>query len=518
MKRLVILAVCVLSICSCSANNEPKNTETQVAPTTTITTTATQASPSLSTIAEAATVEQKETEKADYIDENGYLNVAFLERLRQFESEYVDRESGAAIITLQDFDFDNVPEIVYTVHDDGQGLKESRVYRAEDFHCYGSFDGFSRDGFTRFFNKYGGVVIHNYYEHSVSTCLDSCVYAAIENERLALTEISCYSAEKTADSARMVGTKYTNADFFEQFQSASVQGESSYDEIGFAVTANELLGENDIVQAVFDYYNSCARIKNAYLGEREKTSPEFSVDFLCIDDYDNNGKPEAFFQREKLGFIDSLGNVSYIELDEPFYVYGVNEIWNNIIVFSGLGNSQPSLIFTVENGQPREISEISGKGMMFDYSEFENGEFTLCDSAYDAPYHTWKPYFFETDENGKFSEFGAVYLDIGDFTALTGVDPYKVIRENCADTVEYLENDIPRSGESGVVVRSILYRANGYFHINFGHPENDNVNANVTIKCYGGGVYGFVYAGGGVYNSALCPEIAVYPESLPNYQ
>lgn len=155
--------------------------------------------------------------------------------------------------------------------------------------------------------------------------------------------------------------------------------------------------------------------------------------------------PKPFFQREKLGFIDNLGNISYIELDEPFYVYGVKKIWNNIIVFIGLGNSQPNLIFTVKNGQPHEISEISGKGMLFDYSEF-----TLCDSAYDAPYHTWKPYFFEIDESGKFSEFGAVYLDINDFTTLTGVDAYIVIRENCADTVEYLENDIPRNGESAV--------------------------------------------------------------------
>lgn len=111
-----------------------------------------------------------------------------------------------------------------------------------------------------------------------------------------------------------------------------------------------------------------------------------------------------------------------------------------------------------------------------------------------------------------------MYLDINDFTALTGVDAYIVIRENCADTVEYLENDIPRNGESAVVVRSVLYRANGYFHINFGHPENDNVNANVTIKCYGGGDYAFVCADGGVYEQALCPEIAVYPEHLPNYQ
>lgn len=500
MKQLTLL-LCVLFICSCSTASEPQTADTtaRIVQTTTA-------------ITEAALTQPR---VADYIDKNGFLNENYLERLRQFEAEIIDHSHGAAIITLQDFDFDNVPEIVYTVHDGGQGLKESRVYRAEDFYCYGSFDGFSRDGFTRFFDKYGGVVIHNYYEHSDSIRLDSYTYAAIENERLTLTEISCYRGEKTADNARLDGTRETNTDFLEQLQAASDQSENTYDEIGYAVTASELLGEADIVQAVFDYCNSCVRIKNAYLNECEKSSPDFSVDFLCIDDYDNDGKPEAFFQREKLGFIDNTGNVSYIELDEPYYAYGVNKI-NNLIALSGLGNSQPCLIFAVENGQPRELSEISGKGMLFGYSEFENGEFTLCDSAYDAPYHTWKPYFFEIDENGQLSEFGAVYLDIGEFTALTGVDPYEVIRENCAGTVEYYENDIPRSGEGAVAVRSVLYRANGYYHINFGHPENADVNANVTIKCYGDGDYAFVYADGGVYGQALCPDIAVYPDELPN--
>lgn len=252
MKRLIFFSLCVLFICSCSADIEPQTAETQAIAITEITTT--QASSSLSTTREPTAA----NEKVGYIDENGYLNDIFLTRLREFESEFIDNKKGATIITLQDFDFDNIPEIVYTVHDGGQGLKESRVYRITDFYCYGNFKGFSRDGFTRFFNKYGGIIIHNYYEHSVSTRLDSYTYATIENEKLMLTEISCYSGEKTADNARIAGTKETNNELLEQLKA---QSENTYDEIGFAATANEFLGEKDVVLAAIDYYNSCVRIK-----------------------------------------------------------------------------------------------------------------------------------------------------------------------------------------------------------------------------------------------------------------
>lgn len=73
-----------------------------------------------------------------------------------------------------------------------------------------------------------------------------------------LTEISCYSGEKTADNARIAGTKETNNELLEQLKA---QSENTYDEIGFAATANEFLGEKDVVLAAIDYYNSCVRIK-----------------------------------------------------------------------------------------------------------------------------------------------------------------------------------------------------------------------------------------------------------------
>ncbi len=541
MKKFLAVIFCALLLCSCE-NKIP--TEVNVTSESEKTSASARESAAESAVPAAETAAASATQKSepsDLIDENGYLTEAFCERLRMFAADCTDNSKGETILTLCDFDFDNIPEIIYTAHDGGQGEKESFVYRAEDFYCYGSFSGFCRDGFTKFFSNYGGVIIHNYYEHSDWLRRETYTHAVIKDGRLVTTELGAYESVKGGKNERLVTTEKVNDEFFSE-QGFDIPPHISDigEENEYAVTVNCLTSDYDnideaavkevliksgmqvrcvprFIQCLLKYYNECKTIENTFNDICSASEPDFSIDFLCIEDYDGDGDPEAFFQHEKLGFIDCVGEVIYPELEEPYFVYGVKRIWNDTIVFSGLGNSQPCLIFTVRNGVPEEISEISLRGMMFDHSEYENGQYTMCLSAYDAPYHTWKPYFFYRNNNGNYREYGAVYVDIGEFTALTGVDPYEVIRKDCAETVEYFAEDVSGSGVFPVKVESVLYRANGYYHINWRHDVVSVLNMNVTIKCFGDGRYGVVYADGGVYKEALCPDIADYPEELPRF-
>lgn len=533
MKKIAFLLICTMLLCSCdnsttpSSTSETEETTSSVSETTTeataVTTTAEIESTTTTTAATTTTATENILEtpiQSEYIDENGYLTEEFSKRVQLFIDSYVDRTASGAILTLQDFDFDNVPEIVYTAHDGGQQEKESKVYRAEDFHYYGSFDGFCRDGYTKFFNKYDGVVIHNFYEHSKQLRSDCYTHSIIENDKLITAEIGRYDA--VVQNGRLNGEEKINDEFFAERDIINPKHVVNIlEKEEYSVTINEMADSPNKIENIVELYNSYKRIENTYKEICAALDLGFSVDFLCMDDYDGDGKPEAFFQHKKLGFINSNCEIVYLENGFDFteyypiyYAYGVTKLWNDVIVFSGIGNSQPCLVFTVRNGKPEEVKEISMQGMMFDYSEYETGQFTLCQSAYDAPYHTWKPYFFYRDSEGNFKEYGAIYADIDEFTRVTGVDPYEVIKIHCADVVRYYEEDVIGDEIFPVKVESILYRSNGYYHINWGHNTQDVLNQNITIKCYGDGKYDVIYGEGGVYDTAICPDIAVYPEKI----
>ncbi len=321
---------------------------------------------------------------------------------------------------------------------------------------------------------------------------------------------------------RLKGEEKINDEFFEERGITNPKHVVNiHEKEEHSVTINELADNSNKIESIVEFYNSCKRIENTYKEICAALDLAFSIDFLCMDDYDGDGKPEAFFQHEKLGFINSNYEVSYFENGFDFteycptyFAYGVRRIWNDVIVFSGMGNCEPCLVLTVRDGKPEEVKEISMQGMMFNYSEYETGQFTLCQSAYDAPYHTWKPYFFYRDSEGNFKEYGAIYADIDEFTKVTGVDPYEVIKTHCADVVRYYEEDVIGDEIFPVKVESILYRSNGYYHINWEHSTQDMLNKNITNKCYGKGKYDVIYGDGGVYDTANCPDIAVYPEKL----
>lgn len=519
MKKVALLLIWTMLLCSCDNSTTPASTsEAEEATHSIAETTATATAVTTTTTAPENKLETPI--QSEYIDENGYLTEEFSKRVQLFIDSYVDRTASGAILTLQDFDFDNIPEIVYTAHDGGQGEQESKVYRAGDFHYYGSFNGFCRDGYTKFFNKYDGVIIHNFCEHSNQFRNDRYTHAIIENGELITTEIGSYDA--VMQNARLKGEEKINDEFFTKRGYIIPSHTDNISEIEeYSVTINELADRSNKIEDIVELYNSYKRIENTYKEICDASDLDFSVDFLCMDDYDGDEKPEAFFQYEKLGFISSNCEIIYLENGFDFteyyptyHAYGVTKLWNDVIVFSGIGNSEPCLVFTVRNGKPEEVKEISMQGMMFDYSEYEVEQFTLCQSAYDAPYHTWKPYFFYRDSEGNFKEYGAIYADIDEFTKVTGVDPYEVIKTHCADVVRYYEEDVNGDEIFPVKVESILYRSNGYYHINWGHSKENILNQNITIKCYGDGKYDVIYCDGGVYTTAVCPDIAVYPEKL----
>ena len=225
MKRFLSLTLCtILLLCSCNGNttaapvqiSETEETTSSAPETTAETTEVTTTTNIETTTSEETAVadEESKTEtpiQSEYIDENGYLTEEFSERVQLFIDSYVDRRARGAILTLQDFDFDNVPEIVYTAHDGGQQEKESKVYRAEDFHCYGSFDGFCRDGYTKFFNKYDGIIIHNYSEHSSWLRKYHYTHAIIENDKLITSEIG--SNDQEMQEGRLKGEEKINDEF-----------------------------------------------------------------------------------------------------------------------------------------------------------------------------------------------------------------------------------------------------------------------------------------------------------------
>lgn len=147
MKKVAFLLICTMLLCSCNNSTTPASTSETEEITSSVSET-TEAT-AVTTAASTTTAIENKLEnpiQSEFIDENGYLTEEFSKRVQLFIDNYVDRTASGVILTLQDFDFDNVPEIVYTAHDGGRGEQESKVYRAGDFHYYGSFNGFCRDG------------------------------------------------------------------------------------------------------------------------------------------------------------------------------------------------------------------------------------------------------------------------------------------------------------------------------------------------------------------------------------
>ncbi len=435
-------------------------------------------------------------------DEKGMLTEDYTEQINKLIRKI---EHGVPYVALQDFDGDDFPEIVIVEHNSGQGLMPCKIYDANTLEYMGEFEGFCRDGFTNFYETADGVVVYNYYEHSVHSRYEG--YSLIENIDGIFTEriVSSETGFFNVCGAENAGIIWEN--------SAGYKG-IRYEAEGYCVSSFGYdIDASKAGKFVVDFYNNCKQIENIYIRElcEIESFSIFEAPLLAIGDYDMDGKPEAFYQlgiNKPLCFIDSEHNISVIESpetsDNGYYAASAYKLWNGIIVFQGMGNSVSCLIYTVKNGKPTEITELSGKGMMFDYSRFYNGCYELCDSEYDGPYHTWKPYIYYCDADG-WHEYSSIEISAEEFLSLYGDEAQEIL-----DRIAAMETPVENSGSWEV--RSILYRSDNTYIINYGWnvcnehiivkpgvTENDRL---IEYPDYGG-----------VYATAFIPELAVYPDS-----
>lgn len=160
MKKLVPIILSAFVLAGCSGNSGGGEISDSVTSETTVTTTVTEtekiSETTTATTAETTSVtttvvmEEKAPINAELcVNADGTLNEFFTEKIIKL-AEQNKPDYGLVYPALWDFDGDGVPEIILTNHNSGQGLMPSYVYSAESLEQIGEFDGFCRDGFTRF--------------------------------------------------------------------------------------------------------------------------------------------------------------------------------------------------------------------------------------------------------------------------------------------------------------------------------------------------------------------------------
>lgn len=242
--------------------------------------------------------------------------------------------------------------------------------------------------------------------------------------------------------------------------------------------------------------------------------------FNC-DDFDNDGKFEAFaFVGEKetesyigeLWFVnqDSASKVtemnSYWEINEV-YVFGTHKF---VVLSEYVTTGDVARVWGVRNGRPEEQS-ISGIGGNF--SKIDDKNLTLTHSTYDSSLdgtgHTWKPYYFYWDENSLcFKEYGGIRISEAQLAKI----------DNATAILNAIKQD-----ESGKITE-IYYRGNDIININYIFTnENGTWNANTTLICDNGKLQKPINTetgednslNGGIYQAEMNARIATYPDRFP---
>jgi len=192
-------------------------------------------------------------------------------------------------------------------------------------------------------------------------------------------------------------------------------------------------------------------------------------------------------------------------------------------------NESISRIFGVENSKVYE-PDISGKVMSL--TRESDTELTGTGSAYDGMAdpeatdesgnpvevgHTYKNYWFYY-EDGVFREYGALdtykRADLRAFT--TGAAVLDELMNNGITEYQYQQlGDITEDERANIVenagyIRSIMRRGNGIWNLNYYGANGENYY--VTFKEDGGDLK-VIDEGSGYYLTALCPDIAVYPQA-----
>lgn len=248
---------------------------------------------------------------------------------------------------------------------------------------------------------------------------------------------------------------------------------------------------------------------------KDKLSPVISgeiVQFICLD-FDGDNTFEAFAiagakdqslqdtYNGELWFVSDSTSSKIGEASSYSYLERIS-LLNGYLVTVDKNYEAGSFthVYGVKGGQPYEET-ISGK--LVGLKQEADGDFTAVQDTYDActdgTGHTWKPYWFYWKDG--FHEYGAVELTETEFLGYKGSElPMQRIKD--------------QKGR----LTSILYRENGMINLNYQTPwtrdgVDDYINnhfLNLRVK---DGVLNLLESEDdrGVYQTALMPEIALYP-------
>ena len=248
-------------------------------------------------------------------------------------------------------------------------------------------------------------------------------------------------------------------------------------------------------------------------------------------DYDKDGSEEAFVligdSEEGMGGLNYFAELWFISEKECYRLedtkpYSIN---NMIMRF---GNSELLIlteeyashelvnIWGVQDGKPYKDA-ISGHGGDFEDFQYPN-VISLAQSCYDAGEdrgmrlgHTYKKYYFYWDEEEAcFREYGGVRI----------TEEQLLHCDGAKDILDEIK-------EQGNQIDDIFYRDNKIIHINYSSGDSESRSFdNATLRLKENEVYLLTMAGVGdslldasnqfgIFSAAMIPEIAVYPDTLP---
>ena len=468
-------------------------------------------------------------QKQELVNTDGTLTDTFLNRTEEL-TKYLNGlvEYGAKEPGLFDFDNDGLPEIYFVDNSGAQGAMPCYVYSALDLSFMGEFDGYCRDGFTRFYySAYeDAAIIHSYFEHSVQLRNEWFYTVTVKNGKLEITETA------SSGSGLNYGEVYptlTRTDDAVKPERQKTSYWRNFCREGISICANDHheWDYKDYAKNIVGLYNTYITLKaSADLGK--KPEYEFFI-FVGKGAYYSNGGEVWFIypdkKTEKLGI--SNCNNAY-------------RLWNGITVFQPSLDNAPCEVYRIADGKPHRMEELSGKGQMLDFSPLYNECYSLAHSVYNpAPLvgHTFMDYLFGWDYNSKSTrEYGSIKLTPDEFKAIYGKSAQKYIDEieTHADITEndFTDGLVPEKGE----ITEVLYRTDTMFIINYRIPVmGSDPNIPGDEKRLYAYKYGYIMLkplieigenkdgellkevdrGYGNYLTALNPENAVYPEKKP---
>ena len=361
-----------------------------------------------------------------YSDSTGRLTELFAERVEEIRSAVDDGMSGTVFPDLWDFDRDGVPEVLIANHYGGQGCVPVRVYRADDLSLMGEFEGYCRDGYTRYsYDENGNTLVHNYYEHSYFIRYERWESFALEDGMLVRASF-LENDEKWADTQ---GDRWSQRPDVEkmktdEYVSDYFRSAQEYSLFDYSTMIN--LPHEEYARPVVDRYNQLVSLR-----ERAEEIPD--VICFAVGDYDGDMRFEAFVQKNSgedncIYFINSNGETT--RLEERYRAWQAYKLYDGYIVFQMFTNGYHCLVYTVRDGQP-VLLEKPSMGMNFDYDPDKIGDFVVYDSEYDGINlmggHSWKPYYFTFDGQGEIVEYGAEYITAEEFVAKYGAQAQAAI-------------------------------------------------------------------------------------------